>query len=262
VGNYVGAMSSSLFDLSGHVALVTGGNGGIGLGFAHGLASAGAAVAVWGTNEAKNAAAVDELRAHGTQVAAFPCDVGDEGAVDAAFAATVEAFGKVDSCFANAGVSGSMPFTDMTLDEWRRVMRINLDGAFLTFRAAARHMVERGEGGSLVGTASVAALHGPARGEHYAATKAGLTAMVRGLAVEFGRHGIRANAVLPGWIETGMTEALFSWDRFREAALPRVPLRRWGVPADFSGIAVYLASPASAYHTGDTIVVDGGYTVF
>lgn len=255
-------MAFGLFDLSGHVALVTGGNAGIGLGFAHGLAAAGADIAIWGTNEGKNAAAVEELRTHGRQVAAFRCDVGDEDEVAAAFAATLETFGKVDSCFANAGVSGTMPFVDMSLDEWRRVTRVNLDGAFLTLRAAVRHMVDRGEGGSLVGTASVAAVHGPARGEHYAATKAGLAAMVRALAVEFGRHGVRANAVLPGWIETAMTERLLAWDRFRDAALPRVPLRRWGVPADFGGIAVYLASPASAYHTGDTIVVDGGYTVF
>jgi NAD(P)-dependent dehydrogenase (short-subunit alcohol dehydrogenase family) len=251
------------FDLAGHVALVTGGNGGIGLGFADGLARAGAAVAVWGTNEEKNKAAVEHLSTHGTRVQAFRCDVGEEAEVEEAFAATVDTFGKVDSCFANAGVAGvGVRFVEMTLDEWRRVTRVNLDGAFLTFRAAARHMVERGEGGSLVGTASIGALEGQPRGQHYAATKGGMVAMVRALAVELARHGIRANAVLPGWIETAMTDAFLGAEVVQQKVLPRVPLGRWGVPDDFGGIAVYLASSASAYQTGDTIVVDGGYTIF
>ncbi|HEX2038580.1 MAG TPA: SDR family oxidoreductase [Acidimicrobiales bacterium] len=256
-------MTGSLFDLTGHVALVTGGNGGIGLGFADGLARAGASVAVWGTNEEKNKAAVAQLEQHGGRVAAFRCDVGDEAAVDAAFAATVDEFGKVDSCFANAGVGGGgTRFTEMTLEEWHRVLRVNLDGAFLTFRAAARHMVERGEGGSLVGTASLAAIEGQPRGEHYAATKGGLVSMIKALAVELARHGVRANSVLPGWIETAMTDPLLGQEAFNEKVLPRIPVRRWGVPADFSGIAVYLASPASAYHTGDTFLIDGGYSIF
>lgn len=255
-------MTSPLFELSGHVALVTGGNGGIGLGFADGLARAGADVAIWGTNEEKNKAAVVRLEQHGGRVAAFCCDVGDEAEVDAAFAATVHEFGKVDSCFVNAGVGGrGTPFVETSLDEWHRVLRVNLDGAFLTFRAAARHMIKRGEGGSLVGTASIAALHGQPRGEHYAASKGGLVAMVRALAVELARHGIRANSVLPGWVETAMTEPLTSWERFNEAVTARIPVKRWGVPEDFSAVAVYLASAASAYHTGDMFVIDGAYTI-
>lgn len=254
---------TSAFDLTGHVALVTGGNGGIGLGFADGLARAGADVAVWGTNEEKNAAAVEHLRAHGRRAEAFRCDVGDEAQVEEAFAATVAALGKVDSCFANAGVPGTgTPFVDTTLEEWHRVLRVNLDGAFLTFRAAARHMVERGEGGSLVGTSSLAAIEGQPRGQHYAAGKGGMVSMVKALAVELARHGIRANTVLPGWIETAMAEPLLQWDRFRERVLPRVPVGRWGTPDDFAGVAVYLASPASAYHTGDTFLIDGGYAIF
>ncbi len=256
-------MAQSPFDLTGHVALVTGGNGGIGLGFAEGLARAGADVAVWGTNEEKNKAAVGHLAPHGTRVQAFRCDVGEEAEVEDAFAATVAAMGKVDSCFANAGVAGAgVRFTEMTLDEWRRVTRVNLDGAFLTFRAAARHMVERGEGGSLVGTASVAAIDGQPRGQHYAATKGGMVAMVRALAVELARYGIRANTVLPGWIETAMTDLFLGAEVVQQKVLPRVPLGRWGVPDDFGGVAVFLASPASAYQTGDTFVVDGGYTIF
>jgi len=252
-----------LFDLEGRVALVTGGNGGIGLGMAEGLASAGAAVAIWGTNEAKNAAAVERLRALGGDAAAFVCDVADEAAVGEAFAATLDRFGNVDACFANAGVAGAgVRFGDMTLAEWRRVMRVNLDGAFLTFRAAVRHMLERGEGGSLVATSSIASIMGMPRGEHYAATKAGLSAMVRGLAVEYGRHGIRANAVLPGWVETAMTADWLGRDTVQKAVLSRVPLGRWGTLEDFAGIAVYLASDASRYHSGDTLLIDGAYRVF
>ncbi|HVF74786.1 MAG TPA: SDR family oxidoreductase [Acidimicrobiales bacterium] len=251
------------FDLTGHVALVTGGNGGIGLGMAEGLAQAGADVAIWGTNEQKNNAAAAQLEAHGTRVLALRCDVGDEEEVDAAFAATVEALGKVDSCFANAGV-GAIPskFTEAPTDEWRRVLRVNLDGAFFTLRAAARHMVERGEGGSLVATSSLSAIEGAARNEGYAATKGALVAMIRALSVEFAPDGIRANTIVPGWIETGMTDPLFNWDRFRDNVLPRIPTGRWGAPRDFAGIAVYLASPASAFHTGDTLVIDGAYSLY
>lgn len=257
-------MSASPFDLSEHVALVTGGNSGIGLGMAEALVDAGADVAIWGTKPDKNAAALDRLshRDRG-RAAALICDVGDEAQVSEAFAATLEEFGKVDSCFANAGVGG-MPlgFTQLTLEEWRRVLRVNLEGTFLTLRAAAAHMVERGEGGSLVATSSLASQEGQARSEHYGASKGGVNAMIRGLAVELARHRIRANAVIPGWIETPMTDGVLTWEAFERRVLPRVPLRRWGRPEDFGPIAVLLASPASAYLTGQSIVVDGGYSIF
>jgi len=252
------------FDLTGKVALVTGGNSGIGLGMAEALARAGAAVCIWGTSEAKNAAAAERLGKHGRPVLALRCDVSDEAAVDAAFAETLARLGRVDACFANAGVSGrgQRSFMEMTAAEWRRVTGVNLDGAFFTLRAAARHMTSREGGGSLVVTASLAAISGAARNEHYAASKGGVISMMRALAVELARYGIRANAVLPGWIATDMTAPAFAWDRFVEKVLPRVPMRRWGVPEDFGGIAVYLASDASAYHTGDTFVIDGGYAMF
>jgi NAD(P)-dependent dehydrogenase (short-subunit alcohol dehydrogenase family) len=252
------------FDLTGRVALVTGGNGGIGLGFARGAAEAGADICIWGTSKAKNTAAAAELAKTGRKVVALECDVGDEKAVDEAFAETLRQLGRVDGCFANAGVAGfSNPsFTQMTSEEWHRVLRINLDGAFYTFRAAARHMVERGGGGSLIGTASLAAIEGAARHEHYAATKGGLVSMIRALAVEFARHGIRANSVLPGWIETNMTAGSMGNDKFVKNVMPRIPARRWGTGADFSGIAVYLMSDASSYHTGDTFLIDGGYALF
>ncbi len=177
---------------------------------------------------------------------------------------TLHAMGRVDGCFANAGTySGARtPFVEYTTEEWRRVLRVNLDGAFYTLRAAARHMVECGGGGALVGTASLAAIEGAARNEHYAATKGGLVSMIRALAVELARHGIRANAILPGWIETNMTAGAIGDDRFRANVLPRIPTRRWGTSADFGGIAVYLMSDASAYHTGDSLLIDGGYSLF
>jgi hypothetical protein len=256
------------FDLTGKVALITGGNGGIGLGMAQALAEAGADIVIWGTNAAKNAAAQAQLEKTGRRVLALVCDVGEEAQVEAAFTETLRVMGRVDGCFANAGVSGgrSGPFLERTRAEWDRVLRVNLTGAFHTFRAAARHMKARAEagdkGGVLVGTASLAAIEGAARNEHYGASKGGMVSMIRALAVELARHGVRANAILPGWIETDMTQRSVNDPRFAGNVLPRVPMRRWGTGADFGGIAVYLMSSASAFHTGDTLVIDGGYALF
>ncbi len=253
-----------MFDLSGKVALVTGGNGGIGLGFAEGLVGHGADVCIWGTNEAKNAAAKDRLAAlrDGAKVAALRCDVADEQAVVDAFAETVDAFGGVDSCFANAGVGGGgTRFDAMTREEWRRVFDVNMDGVMFTLREAVKHMKERG-GGSLVVTSSGTARFGAAGSEHYSATKAGVIALVQSLAVGQARYGIRANAIIPGWIETAMTERALQTEAFQTRVLKRIPQRRWGQPADFRAIAVYFASDESAYHTGDTVAVDGGVSHF
>ncbi|MCO6415609.1 SDR family oxidoreductase [Siccirubricoccus sp. KC 17139] len=256
------------FDLTGKVALVTGGNGGIGLGMAEAMAQAGADIAIWGTNAAKNAAAKARLETTGRRILALECDVTQEAAVEAAFAETLRVLGRVDGCFANAGISGgrSGPFLERTLEQWERVLQVNLTGAFLTFRAAARHMKERAEtgdkGGVLVGTASLAAIEGAARNEHYGASKGGMVAMVRALAVELARYGIRANSILPGWIETEMTARAVADPKFASNVLPRVPMRRWGTGADFGGIAMYLMSSASAFHTGDTLVIDGGYALY
>lgn len=253
-------MAYKPFDLTGKVALVTGGNSGIGLGIAKAVAEAGADVAIWGTNAAKNETARGALGGTGRKVVALECDVGDEAAVERAFAQTVSELGRVDGCFANAGVSGRglKSFLDMTSEEWNRVMRVNLDGAFYTFRTAARHMVERGGGGVLVGTASLAAIEAAPRGEHYAATKGGVISMCRAMAVEFARYGVRAHAILPGWIETNMTANAVANPKFAGNVMPRIPMRRWGEGDDFGGIAVYLMSSASKYHTGDTFVIDGG----
>src|SRR5262249_56401906 len=172
--------------------------------------------------------------------------------------------GGCGGCLDDAGVSGRgrSSFLALSAAEWRRVLAVNLDGAFYTFRAAARHMVERGGGGALVGTASLAAIEGAARSEHYAATKGGIISMIRALAVEFARHRIRANAILPGWLETDMTANAIANAKFANNVLPRIPMRRWGTGEDFGGIAVYLMSSASAYHTGDTFLIDGGYSLY
>ncbi|HZB92064.1 MAG TPA: SDR family NAD(P)-dependent oxidoreductase [Stellaceae bacterium] len=258
----------SPFDLTGRVAVVTGGNGGIGLGMAEALAAAGCTVHLWGRNAGKNARALERLRAKGGRAEATHCDVSDPAAVERAMAEALDRFGRVDGCFANAGMGGGgrRSFIERPLEEWRELLATNLDGAFLTLQAAARHMVERaGRGdafGRLVVTSSIASVFGTARNEHYAASKAALNALTRALAVELARHGITANAILPGWIKSEMTEGIMSSEKFVGAVMPRIPLRRFGEPEDFGGIAVYLMSTASSYHTGDLFMIDGGYALF
>ena len=270
-------MAFAPFDLSGRVALITGGNGGIGLGMARGLVQAGCSVCIWGTSDEKNAAALAELEAlvqvppdgdaPRPGVAAMKVDVGDRPQVDDAFAQTLERFGRVDGCFANAGVGGrARSFDEMSPEEWQRVLRVNLDGVYHTFQNATRHMVDRSRAGDpfgrLVGTASLAALSGQPRGEHYAASKGALVAMIKALAVEYARHGVTANTILPGWIETAMTETTFANEKFESVVIKRIPARRWGRPEDFAGIAIYLMSTASDYHSAETFLIDGGYFVF
>lgn len=259
---------SHLFDLSNRVAVVTGGNGGIGLGMAEALAGAGCALSIWGRNAAKNAAAVDRLTRLGARAEAQHCDVADAASVEAAFAATLARFGRVDGLFANAGITGASPgpFIDRKAEDWRAVMAANLDGVMHTFQVAARHMTERAKAGDafgrLVATSSVASVEGAAFNEHYGAAKGAVNALVRALAVELARQGITVNAILPGWIETDMTAGALQNEKFLRNVTPRIPMRRFGQPADFAGIALYLMSAASAYHTGQTLVIDGGYTIY
>jgi NAD(P)-dependent dehydrogenase (short-subunit alcohol dehydrogenase family) len=255
------------FNLAGHVVLVTGGNRGIGLGMAQALAASGADVAIWGRNEETNAAAIAELITHNVRAKSWVVDVSDEAAVAAAMAETASQMGRIDTVIANAGVGfGSPSFVDMSTETYRKTLSVNLDGVFFTLREACRHMVERAKagdpGGSLIGIASLAAIEGAARNEAYAATKGAVISMIKSIAVEHARYGVRANAILPGWIATDMTQTAQDSPAFSEKVIPRVPARRWGTPEDFGGLAVYLASNASSYHTGDTLVVDGGYSIF
>ena len=258
-------MPNPLFDLSGRVVLVTGGNSGIGLGMAEGLARAGADVAIWGVKPERNREAVERLEATGRQIHSEICDVAQEAEVERAMDSTLARLGRLDACFANAGVSGragpQTSFMDITTSEWRRVMDVNLDGVFFTLRAAARLMVRQGTGGSLVATGSAFGTMGQPLVEHYAAAKAGVESMMRSLAVELGRHGIRANTIVPGYIETVANHKMINSQAFMAEHLHRVALGRWGKPEDFAGIAVYLASEASAYVTGASFVIDGALTI-
>ena len=261
-------MGYAPFDLTGKVALVTGGNRGIGLGMAEALAAAGAAIVIWGRDASVNAAAVEKLNGCGAgRVMSLEVDVSDEDAVGAGMRETVSLAGRIDCCVANAGVGvGAPSFPEMSTEIWRRNMAVNLDGAFWTIREAVAHMVSRAEagdpGGSIIGVASLVARQGAPRNEAYAVSKAGLCGLIRGVAVEHARHGVRANSVLPGWIATEMTEGLQQSDAGAARVLPRVPARRWGTPEDFGGVAVYLASDASRFHTGDELLLDGGYAIF
>jgi len=260
-------MAYAPFNLKGKVALVTGGNRGIGFGMVEALAQAGADVVIWGSNAEYNAAAEGKLTGYGVRVKAQQVNVADEKAVAEGMEEAVAAMGRVDTVIANAGIGGgAKSFSEFPTDVYRRVLSVNLDGVFFTLREASKHMVERATagdpGGSLIGVASLAAIEGAARNEAYAATKGAVISMIKSIAVEHARYGVRANSILPGWIATDMTAGAQASSAFAEKVIPRVPARRWGEPADFGGIAVYLASDASKYHSGDSFVIDGGYTIF
>lgn len=250
------------FDLAGRIAVVTGGNRGIGLGIARGLLRAGARLALWARDEERNRQARAELVALSPEVHCVRCDVSSEDEVRSATQETLARFGRIDACFANAGFGTAVQPLRMSLEEWRRVLAVNLDGAFLTFREVARHMVERGGGGKLVAIGSISEIFGTPKQPHYAASKAALGALVRSFAVELARHDVQVNLILPGWITTEATLPAQDHPPLHEAILRRTPARRWGSPEDLEGIAVYLASDASRFHTGDSIRVDGGYSIF
>lgn len=255
-------MPDHLFDLSGKVAVITGGGGGLGLGMAEALSGLGCAVSIWGRNRAKLGAAAERIGAE-----AEICDVADAAAVEIAFARTLEKFGRVDGMFANAGVTGSQSLsTERTAQEWRSLFAVNLDGVVHCFQAAARHMAERAANGDafgrLVATSSVASIMGAARNEHYGASKGAVNSLVRALAVEQARNGVTVNAVLPGYAASEMTERFMTNEKFVAAVKPRIPMRRFGEPKDYGGIAAYLMSEASGYHTGQCFVIDGGYSIF
>ena len=236
--------------LAGKVVVVTGGNRGIGLGLGRGVARAGASVAIWARDGEASAKAVAELEALGARAVAIHCDVTREAEVADAAQETRRLLGPIDALFANAGVSGERThFMDLSLEDWRKVMAVNLEGAIVCMREAARQMIEVGRPGALIGVASTSAVHGTPGRLAYSASKAGMLSVFRGLAVELARFHIRCNALVPGWTETEMLHRNHTRSaKFVEATVARTPVRRWGTPADFD--------------TGDRIVVDGGYTVY
>lgn len=261
-------MSYSPFDLTGQTALITGGTRGIGFGMAEALARAGAALVIWGFNPERTTGAGEALTAIGGRVRAMTVNVTDEDQVRAAMDESVEwAEGRIDTVIANA-VAGRMEgrMSEFPTDRYREILAVNTDGFFFTVREACRHMVERGKagrpGGCIIGLSSLAGFQGAANNGVYAATKGAVPAFINTIATEYSRFGVRANTIVPGWIATDRTETMRANPAYVEKVLPRIPLGRWGEPKDFGGIVVYLASEAAAYHTGDTIVIDGGYQVF
>lgn len=251
----------SMFDLTGQVAIVTGGNGGVGLAFARGLVKCGAKVAIWGRNEEKNAKAIEELAALGGDAAAFRVDVTDPEQVDTAFADTITRFGKVDTCFANAGGGGFRGLSHKTdRQTWLDTIDLNLMSVVQTWAPVTDHLMKRGEGGRLIVTSSIAALMGTGGAAGYSTTKAAVLGLVQGLAVELGQAGIRVNAILPGYIETEMS--LNTPQAFQDAARRRAAIGRIGTLEDMEGVAVFLASKHSDFMTGQGIIMDGGHTIF
>ena len=252
-----------MFDLTGRVVVISGGNAGIGLGFARGVARAGGDVVVWGRRAEKNAEAAAELRQFGGRVLAQEVDVSDEARVVAAMAEAVEALGRVDGVIANAGMMSSAgTFLDMTTDAWRELLAVNQDGAFYMMREGARHMKQRFDagdpGGSLLFCASLSALTGSPGMQHYNASKGAMAAMSRGIAVEAGRYGIRCNVVCPGYTvseSVNLPDDHPLMDHVRRYS----PMGRMGTPDDFEGIGVYFMSELSRFHTGDLVIVEGGW---
>ncbi|MGI9327073.1 MAG: SDR family NAD(P)-dependent oxidoreductase [Pseudomonadales bacterium] len=252
-----------MINLTNKVFLITGGNGGIGLGMAEGIVLSGGSVVIWGRDEAKNAEAVATLEGLGGKACAFACDVADESQVIDSMQRSLSTMGRLDGAFANAGRSGTgTAFVDLPLAEWRAVMDVNLDGVFLTLREAAKVLIDQGEGGSLVLVSSTSAIHGAAGNEAYGTAKTGLNGLMRALAVGLARHKIRVNSLLPGWTITDLAKRSYESDVFRTATVKRTPVRRWAEPQEFREVGAYLADPSQTYHTGQEICVDGGYTVF
>jgi NAD(P)-dependent dehydrogenase (short-subunit alcohol dehydrogenase family) len=262
-------MAKGLFDCTGTVALITGGNSGIGLGFARGIAKMGGDIAIWARNAEKNAKAKEDLLAAGAaRVEAYQVDVSQEQAVIDGYAQLLAQFGRVDCVLANSGrASRARSVLQLDSQEWHDLLAVNLHGAFYTLREGARAMVQRAEagepGGSLVFCGSLSIFHGVSGIGNYAAAKGGMAAVIRGMAAELGKHEIRANTIAPGYIKTGMMEGgdpemMAKLDAFFAS---KTPIHRPGYPEDFEGIGAYLCSDASRFHTGDTIVIDGGSVI-
>ena len=250
-------------NLSEKVFVITGGNGGIGLGLAEGIAEAGGSIAIWARNEEKNAHAVKILEDLGIEARSYVCDVSSEENVIATLASTVNDFGRVDGLFANAGRAGTgTPFVETSLEDWRNVTAVNLDGVFLCLREAAKQIISQGSGGSLVAVSSTSAIHGAAGNEAYGTAKTAVTGLVRALAVSLARFQIRVNCLLPGWTVTELASPAFENEYFREVTTKRTPVRRWANPSEFREVGAFLADPSQTFHTGQQVCVDGGYTIF
>ncbi len=264
-------MAEGLFDLSGKVALITGGNSGLGFGFARGIARQGGDVEIWGRSTDKNDRAVAELQAYGIRASAQSVDVSSQAAVIAGFEQLMQRYGRVDTVIANAGIPpNTRSVLTATAEEYHGLLNTNMHGAFYTLQEGARRMVARAEagepGGSLIFCGSLSMFQGVPGIVSYAAAKGGIGAIVRTVAAELGKYGIRANNIAPGYIKTGFSggrddgreQPPEEWSDIDKFFATKSVIPRPGFPEDFEGIAAYLASDASRWHTGDTIVIDGG----
>jgi NAD(P)-dependent dehydrogenase (short-subunit alcohol dehydrogenase family) len=257
-------MAQSPWDLTGKVVVVTGGNAGIGLGFARGIARAGGEVVIWGRRREKNEDAAKQLREFGTRVMSQEVDVSDETRVIDAIAEAVEQMGRVDGVIVNAGVmtqAGS--FLEMTGEVYHGLIAINQHGAMYAAREAARHMKVRYDagdpGGSILFCASLSALTGTVGMQHYNAAKGAIASMARGIAVDMGRYAVRCNTVCPGYTISETVKDPGPDSPLGKQVRERTPIPRFGTPDDFEGIAVYFMSDASRFHTGDLVKIDGGW---
>lgn len=252
---------NKMFDLTGKVAVVTGGNGGIGRGMARGLARAGARVVVAARDAAKSARVVEELRAIGSDAIAVSVDVSDEASVAALFAEIAARCGRLDILVNNAGMFLRKPPQDMLLAEWQSVMETNSTGTFLCSRAAHPHLCAAG-GGKIINVASLVSVFGVGYAAAYSASKGAVLQLTRSLAIAWAGDRIQVNALLPGWIETPLShDARLTVAGFNDRVIARTPAGRWGEIEDFEGVTVFLASGASDFITGTAIPVDGGYGV-
>jgi 2-deoxy-D-gluconate 3-dehydrogenase len=254
-------MKNGLFDLAGKVAVVTGGNGGIGLGMARGLAEAGADIAVVGRNESKSLSAVADLKGRGVRAISIKADVTDKASVAAATETTLREFGRIDILVNNAGINIRKPPDALEIEEWDSVIKANLTSAFLCSQAVYPAMKAAG-GGKIINIGSMMSIFGASFTPAYAASKGGIVQFTRSCACAWAADNIQANAVLPGWIDTDLTQrAREQIDGLHDKVLARTPAARWGVSADLAGVAVFLASHASDFVTGTAIPVDGGYSI-
>lgn len=250
-----------MFDLSGRAALVTGGNGGIGLGFARGLAKAGAAVTVAGRNAAKNAAAVAELTALGARAYSIEVDVTDEASIRAMVATAAERMGRLDILVNNAGTNIRNRPELVRMEDWHTVLATNLTSGMIASQAAHPHL-KAGGVGRVINNGSMLSIFGLPFHAAYGASKGGVVQMTKSMAVAWAEDGITVNVVLPGWIDTDLTKkARQDMTTLHEDVLRRSPIKRWGDPRDFEGVAAFLASDAAAFVTGVAIPVDGGFSV-
>jgi 2-deoxy-D-gluconate 3-dehydrogenase len=254
-------LAMTIFDLQKRVALITGGNGGIGLGMAKGLASAGATVVIAGRNKTKAQSALSELHSLGAQAEFVELDILNEPSCQQAIQRAVERFGRLDILVNNAGTTVRAQPQDLTARDWHLVMNTNLTGAFLCSQAAYPHMARAGAG-KIINIGSMMSVFASSYATPYAASKGGIVQMARAMAVAWAKDNIQVNTILPGWVDTDLTQkARDQVQGLHEKVLARTPAQRWGNPDDFAGIAVFLAAPASNFITGAAIAVDGGYSV-